>query len=130
MYEGEEGAERYRVLRDFCLTHRDILPFAQEELFKRLDIQSDERMNLLNSSIASSERCKEYAGRTESIRLEWGVGVDGDKLIESGAFNPRELCIEETMKVSILSRSCANDLHLSSADFYIIDRSISKPSST
>jgi hypothetical protein len=69
MYEGEEGEERYIVLRDLCLTHRDILPFAQEELFKRISIRSNERMDMLNRSIASSERCKEYASRTESIYL-------------------------------------------------------------
>jgi hypothetical protein len=101
MYEGEEGEERYRVLRDLCLTHRDILPFAQEELFKRLDIRSEERMDLLNRSIANSELCKEYAGRAESIYLD----DDADELMESGAFNPRELYIADTMKFSTLSRS-------------------------
>ena len=104
MYEGEEGEERYIVLRDLCLTHRDILPFAQEELFKRISIRSNERMDMLNRSIASSERCKEYASRTESILLKWDV--DADKLMESGAFNPRELCGNATVKVSTLSRSC------------------------
>jgi hypothetical protein len=77
---GEEDEERHEVLRDLCLTHRDILPFAQEELFKRITIRSNERMDLLNRSIASSERCKEYAGRTESIYVEYCVDVD--KLIE------------------------------------------------
>ncbi len=103
MYEGEEGAERYRVLRDFCLTHRDILPFAQEELFMRLIIKTDERIDLLNRSIASSERCNGYAGRAESICV--GEDVDPDKLMESGVFNPRELCTNLAMKVSLLSRS-------------------------
>jgi hypothetical protein len=128
IYEGEEDEERYEVLRDLCLTHRDILPFAQEELYKRLHIGSDEEMDLLNRSIANSGRCKEYAGRAESIYV--GYGIDVDKLIESGTFNPRELRCPFTMKFSILSRFCANDLHLSSAEFYIIDRSISKPSSS
>ncbi len=111
IYMGEEDEERHEVLRDLCLTHRDILPFAQEELFKRITIRSNERMDLLNRSIASSERCKEYAGRTESIYVEYCVDVD--KLIESGAFNPRELrCRTRMMKFFILSRFCANDLHL------------------
>ena len=68
-----------------------------------LNIRSHERMDMLNRSIASSERCKEYAGRTESIFL--GDPVDTDKLMESGAFNPRELYIEGTIKFSTLSRS-------------------------
>ena len=103
IYGGEEDEERYEVLRYLCLTHRDILPFAQEELFKMLNIRSHERMDMLNRSIASSERCKEYAGRAESIYV--GNRVDTDKLMESGAFNPRELYIEGTMKFSALSRS-------------------------
>jgi hypothetical protein len=103
MYNGEEGEERYSVLRSLCLTHRDILPFAQEELFKRLDIESDECMNLLNSSIASSERCKEYAGRAESICL--GYDIDVDTVIESGALNPRELYSCSPIMTSSLSRS-------------------------
>jgi hypothetical protein len=103
---GEEDEERYEVLRDLCLTHRDILPFAQEELFKRLDIDSDETMDMLNRSIASSDRCMEYASRTESIRLDWGFNLDN--LMESGAFNPRELSSEATIKSSTLSKSCLN----------------------
>jgi hypothetical protein len=86
---GETNRERYRVLLDLCVTHRDILPFAQEELFKRLDIGSNEIMDMLNRSIASSERCKEYAGRAESICL--GGRVNPAQLMDSGAFNPREL---------------------------------------
>jgi hypothetical protein len=103
IYMGETDRQRYRVLLDLCVTHRDILPFAQEELFKRLDIRSDERMDMLNRSIANSERCKEYAGRAESIYLEWDV--DADKLMESGAFNPRELYSCRPMMNSSLSRS-------------------------
>jgi hypothetical protein len=91
---------------DLCLTHRDILPFAQEELFKRLDIQSDERMDLLNRSIASSGRCKEYAGRAESICS--GEDVDRDGLMQSAAFNPRELYSPCDLKFSLLSRYCLN----------------------
>jgi hypothetical protein len=106
IYMGEEEEERYEVLRDLCLTHRDILPFAQEELFKRLEILSDERMNLLNRSIASSERCKEYASRTESIYVEWDVNTD--KLAESGALNPRELDSRREVYFSTLSKSCFN----------------------
>jgi hypothetical protein len=102
IYEGEEGRERYQILRDLCLTNRDILPFAQEELFKRLDIRSDEEMDMLNDSVASSERCKEYAGRAESIFL--GNRVDTDKLMDSGAFNPPELFISGTIKSSTLSK--------------------------
>jgi hypothetical protein len=106
IYRGEKGTERYRVLLDLCLTHRDILPFAQEELFKRITIGSNWRMDMLNRSIASSERCKAYAGRTESIYLsEW---VDTDKLMDSGVFNPRDLCSEATMKFSTLSQSYGN----------------------
>jgi hypothetical protein len=104
IYQGEVDEERYEVLRYLCLTHRDILPFAQEEVFKRLDIGSDERMDMLNRSIANSERCKEYAGRAESIYLEWDV--DADTLMESGAFNPRELYSCSPMMFSSLSRSC------------------------
>jgi hypothetical protein len=106
MYEGEMGKERYRVLRDLCLTHRDILPFAQEELFKRITIRSNERMDRLNRSIASSERCKEYASRAESIFV--GNHVDTDKLMDSGAFNPRELFSYSTIKSSPLSKSRLN----------------------
>jgi hypothetical protein len=109
IYEGEDSNERYGLLRDLCLTHRDILPFAQEELFMRITIRSDERMNMLNRSIASSERCKEYASRAESIYL--GDRVDTDKLMESGAFNPRELCSEGTIKFSTLSKSCRNHFY-------------------
>ena len=79
------------------------MPFAQEQLFKRLDIRDDETMDLLNRSIASSERCKGYAGRAESICL--GEDVDPDGLMESGVFNPRELTSNIAMKVSLLSRS-------------------------
>ncbi len=104
MYYGERYIERYDILRTLCLTHQEILPFAQEELFKRLDISSDRRKTLLNASIASSDRCREYAGRAESILL--GEDVDPDKLSESGVFNPRELCSVPTLKVSFLSRSC------------------------
>ena len=68
-----------------------------------LNIRSHERMDMLNRSIASSERCKEYAGRAQSIYA--GDRVDTDKLIWSGAFNPRELSSEGTMKFSTLSRS-------------------------
>jgi hypothetical protein len=103
IYGGETDRGRYRVLRELCLTHRDILPFAQEELFKRPDITSDERMNKLNESVASSERCKEYAGRAESIFV--GYNIDADNLAESGAFNPRELFIKGTIKSSTLSKS-------------------------
>jgi hypothetical protein len=106
IYEGEINNERYRVLVDLCLAHRDILPFAQEELFKRLDIQSDERMDLLNRSIASSGRCKEYAGRAESIFLREDVDPDG--LMQSAAFSPRELYSHCGLKVSLASRSCLN----------------------
>jgi hypothetical protein len=88
---------------DLCSTHRDILAFAQEELFKRLDIQSKERMDMLNASISSSERCKEFAGRADSIFL--GMFVNADGLMQSEAFNPRELSTELAMKVSLLSRS-------------------------
>jgi hypothetical protein len=70
MYYGERYIERYDILRTLCLTHQEILPFAQEELFKRLDISSDRRKTLLNASIASSDRCREYAGRAESIFYE------------------------------------------------------------
>jgi hypothetical protein len=104
IYAGEQDVKRYDILTRLCLTHRDILPFAQEELFKRLDIGSDRRTTLLNASIASSDRCREYAGRAESILL--GEDVDPDKLSESGVFNPRELCSVPTLKVSFLSRSC------------------------
>ena len=103
IYIGEAYKERYRVLRYLCLTHRDILPFAQEELFKRITIRSNERINMLNRIIANSERCREYAGRAESISL-WHQ-VTSDKLIESGVFNPRELYSAGTMKFSTLSRS-------------------------
>jgi hypothetical protein len=106
IHRGEADKERYGALRDLCLTHRDILPFAQEELFKRISIRSNERMDMLNRSIASSARCKEYAGRTESILLEWGV--DADKLMESGAFNPRELDSRSEVYFSTLSKSCCN----------------------
>jgi hypothetical protein len=105
IYSGEIDRERYRVLLALCVTHRDILPFAQKELFKRITIGSNERMDMLNRSIASSERCREYASRTESILL--GL-LDADKLTESGAFNPRELFIGATMKFSILSGSHFN----------------------
>jgi hypothetical protein len=109
IYQGEHvDKQRYRFLRRLCLTHRDILPFAQEELFKRLDIQSNETKDMLNRSMESSERCKGYAGRAESIFL--GEYVDSDKLMESGAFNPRELYSMSTLKFSLLSRSCLNYL--------------------
>jgi hypothetical protein len=101
IYGGEQDPERYQILRDLCLTHRDILPFAQEELFKRLDIRSDERMNKSNESFASSERCKEYAGRAESIFV--GYYADADDLVDSEAFNPPELFIKGTIKSSTLS---------------------------
>jgi hypothetical protein len=127
IYNGEEGEERYRVLRDLCLTHRDILPFAQEELFKRLHIEMYEGMDMLNRSIASSERCKEYAGRTESICLTGTV--DEDKLMESGDFNPRELFNEGSMKFSILSRSCPNYITSPTLTLILSIRSLSKPSS-
>jgi hypothetical protein len=118
IYAGEQHVGRYDILRRLCLTHRDILPFAQAELFKRLDISSDRRVSLLNASIAGSERCKEYAGRAESIFL--GGDVDADGLMEcgdfnprelnmrrseSGDFNPRELNIRRSIKFSLLSRS-------------------------
>jgi hypothetical protein len=106
IYGGEKDGDRYQILRDLCLTHRDILPFAQEELFKRLEIRSNKRMNMLNREIASSERCKAYAGRTESIYLS--EYVDTDKLMDSGAFNPRELSSHSAMKFSALSKSCLN----------------------
>jgi hypothetical protein len=127
IYKGEQDVERYRVLRDLCLAHRDILPFAQEELFNRLDIRSDERMYFLNQSIASSERCMEYAGRAESIFL--GEVVDPDGLMQSAAFNPRELCIMSTLKFSLLSGSQLIQCYLGSTDFDVLDRSISEPSS-
>jgi hypothetical protein len=66
VYRGERDESRYRVLMDLCLAHREILPFAQEELFQRLDIRSNKAMDRLNRSIASSERCQDYARRTES----------------------------------------------------------------
>jgi hypothetical protein len=72
----------------------------------RLDIGSEERMDLLNRSIESSERCKEYAGRGESISL--GPDVDSDKFMQSGAFNPCELKSTRTLNFSLLSRSCLN----------------------
>jgi hypothetical protein len=103
IYAGEIDCERYDTLGRLSLTHRDILPFAQEELFKWLDIRSKKRMDLLNRSIESSERCKGYAGRAESIFL--GEDVDPDGLMESGVFNPRELTSNIAMKVSLLSRS-------------------------
>jgi hypothetical protein len=106
IYGGERDTERYRVLRGLSLTHRDILPFAQEELFMRITIRSNERMDMLNRSIASSERCKGYAGRAESIYL--GHPVDTDKLMMSGAFNPRELSCGNTISFSSLSRSGLN----------------------
>jgi hypothetical protein len=106
IYLGEIDQERYRVLGDLCLVHRDILPVAQEELFKRLDIRSEERMDLINRSIESFERCKEYAGRAESIFL--GENVNPDGLMESGALNPRELYSMSTLNFSLLSRSCLN----------------------
>lgn len=101
IHRGEISNVRYRTLMDLCLTHRDILPFAQEELFKRLDIVSADRLDKLNMSIASSERCRGYAGRAESIRF---VGR-ADKLMESGAFNAHELFCAPSIKVSILSTS-------------------------
>lgn len=125
--EDERYQGRYEVLRELCLTHRDILPFAQEELFKRLDIQSDERMDMLNSSIAGSERCKEYAGRTESIFLGWDVDADG--LMESGAFNPRELYNCSPMLFSSLSRSCPTHTPSPALTLILPIRSLSKPSS-
>jgi hypothetical protein len=103
IYEGEMGKERYRVLRDLCLTHRDILPFAQEELFKRITLRSNERMDRLNRSIASSERCKEYASRAESIVL--GGSVNVDKLMKSGALDARELLSYVPLRISALSNS-------------------------
>jgi hypothetical protein len=106
IYAGEQDVERYDILRRLCLTHRDILPFAQEELSKRLDIESDERRDLLNRSIESSERCKGYAGRAESIFL--GEDVDPDGLTQIPAFNPREVCIMSTLNISLLSRSYLN----------------------
>jgi hypothetical protein len=101
IYKGEIDQERYDTLGRLSLTHRDILPFAREELFKWLDIRSDKTMDLLNRSIASSERCKGYAGRAESIFL--GEDVDSDKFTESGAFNPRELYSRCSLKFSLLS---------------------------
>jgi hypothetical protein len=103
IYRGEINKERYRVLMDLCLTHRDILPFAQEELFKRLHIRSDKTMDLLNRSIASSEPCREYAIRVESISLR--LRVDADELMKSGALDPRELFFHGSMKLSNLSQS-------------------------
>jgi hypothetical protein len=126
MYEGEQGEERYRVLRDLCLTHQDILPFAQEELFKRLHIESDEGMDMLNRIIASSGRCKEYAGRTENIFVKWDV--DADKLMESGAFNPRELYSCSPTMFSTLSGSCPNHITSPTLTFILSRRSLSKPS--
>jgi hypothetical protein len=127
IYMGEGDRERYRVLLDLCLTHRDILPFAQKELFKRLDIRSDEGMDMLNRSIASSERCKEYAGRTESIFVGWDVNAD--KLMESGAFNPRELYGCSPMMFFILSRSCPAHIPSPTLTLILSIRSLSKPSS-
>jgi hypothetical protein len=111
---------------NLCLTHRDILPFAQEELFKILVIESDEEMDMLNRSIASSERCKEHAGRTEIIDL--GPDVDPDKLMESGAFNPLELNSAGSINFSLLSRSRSFVSGFAVLNFDSIDRSISKPS--
>jgi hypothetical protein len=133
MYAGEEDEdeepylERYKVLRELCLTHRDILPFAQEELFKRLDIKSDESMDMLNGSIAGSERCKEYAGRTESIFVGWDVKAD--KVMESGAFNPRELHSCSPMRFSSLSRSCPTHIPSPTLTLILSIRSLSEPSS-
>jgi hypothetical protein len=72
----------------------------------RLHIRSNKRMNMLNRSIASSERCKEYAGRAESIYL--GYDVDTDKLMDSGAFNPREISGITLVKFSTLSKTIFN----------------------
>ncbi len=97
------------------MTHRDILPIAQEELFKRLDIKSNEQMDLLNRSIIESQRWNEYAVRTESI--EFGFGVDMAKLMASGAFNPRELSSSsEGVKFSDLSRSRSNSAVIAVTD--------------
>jgi hypothetical protein len=63
-------------------------------------------MDRLNRSIASSELCKEYAGRTESIYL--GSEVNADELMESGAYNPRELWSHTTAKFSAISKSRLN----------------------
>jgi hypothetical protein len=105
IYDGEEyGNARYSILLALCLTHRDILPIAQEELFKRLDIKSNGQMDLLNRSIIESQRCKEYAGRTESIEFDYLVHMD--KFMASGVFNPRELSSSSKgVKFSDLSRS-------------------------
>jgi hypothetical protein len=71
-----------------------------------LDIRLDEQMDMLNRSILSSERCKEYAGRVESIYL--GPYVDEDKVMETGALNPRELHTHGSVKFSLISRSWLN----------------------
>jgi hypothetical protein len=86
-------------------------------------------MDQLNRGIASSERCKGYAGRAESISL--GRDVDPDGLMQSAAFNPRELYSDGDMKFSLLSRSCLNHGITSALTWIldVIDRSISKPSS-
>jgi hypothetical protein len=100
IYQGEINQERYDTLARLCLTHRDILPLAQEELFKRVHIHSHVTMYMLNRSMKSSERCREYAGRAESIYLGWDV--ESHKLMQSGAFNPRELCCSGAIECFLL----------------------------
>jgi hypothetical protein len=61
---------------------------------------------MLNRSIASSERCKGYASRTESIFLRGHVNAD--KLMKSEALNPREIFSITLVKFSTLSKTIFN----------------------
>ncbi len=92
------------MLRDLCLAHRAILPFAQEELFKRLDIRTSERMELLRRSTKESLRCEEYARRAESIFINGRLNLD---CLFNGMFNPRELGVVVGSGISCSDLSAA-----------------------
>ena len=83
---------------------------------KRLDVGSNETMWLLNRSIASSQPCREYASRVESIFLRYRV--DADELMKSEALDPRELCFHGSMKLSNLSKSAFS--HFTSPSLTVI----------
>jgi hypothetical protein len=88
IYADERNTTRYESLRQICLTSKDLLPIAQEELFNRICIESDERAKLLTRSIDQSNRCREYAGKTRWMSSFPDLGR---ALLGGGAFNPRGL---------------------------------------
>lgn len=115
-YDGEYDDSRYEMLRLACLTGRSIFPFAQDELYSRLDFRSEASLIMFLEAVDASDGVKRAAERKgQAIFLAYESGqLTGSSIRRLGEALPGlEIMSIEGLTIS-LAHLCALNFCISS----------------